>query len=308
MAKKILLIIYISLVYCSAKGQYTVDNEALRSKHLVQMYSLLFQKNFELSKRVAIQYCRDSTGILDYPFMHGLVVSCSNLGQVDTCFMLMRQLISTGNYSILDRLQLDYQLGPLLINVDSIVAWQNEIDSIYFNQQSKNNPDFNLPLAKEILNIYTADQWPRYYHDYYNSDTSNHYDRDSAMVAWQKVDSINQVLTGRIFEEYGWPTPEMVGFDLSQAIWYPLQHGSVSFQKKYVSLARRTYQKGNLLPSQYAGLVDRLAVNQGKKQLYGTQFEVDENGNYIQSPIKRRCFLKRRLRKMNMENIGVISQ
>lgn len=307
MRRKIIFIICIGLMCGSVKGQYIMDNDTARLKHLSQMYSLLFNEKYDLSKAVAIQYCRDSAGAIDYPFMRGLIVSCSNLGQTDTCFLLMRQLVSTGNYSVLDRLQMDFQLGPLLDHTDSITAWQKEIDSLYFYQCALNNPDFDMKLSKEILNIYVADQWPRYYDDFFNSDTTNHYDRDSALIAWLKTDSINQILTGNVFDEYGWPTPKMVGFDLAQAIWYPLQHGSVSFQKKYVSLAYHAYKSGYILPSSYAGLVDRMAVNQGKKQTYGTQFEVDENGNLVPWPIKRKCFLKRRLRKMNIECVGVIS-
>jgi hypothetical protein len=305
--RKLFLIVCLSLLFCSVQGQYVIVNDTARTKHLVKMYSFLFQNNFELAKAEALPYCRDSAGVIDYPFMRGLVVSCSNLGQTDTCFLLMNQLVRTGSYSVLDRLQMDFQLGPLLEHKDSVAAWQKEIDSIYFYQSSLNNPNFNITLAKEILSIYTADQWPRYYDEYFNTDSSNRYNRDSALIEWLRTDSINQVLTGRIFDEYGWPTAEMVGFDLSQAIWFPLQHGSVSFQKKHIRVAKNAYKNGDIPPNVYATLVDRLAVNQGKKQLYGTQFQIDQNGNYVQYPIKRKVFLKRRLRKMNMENLGTIS-
>jgi len=305
---RIKFLIICLVIFCgSVKAQNNFVSDSIRTSHLSLMYTLEYKKKYDLAKAVAIQYTRDATGALDYPFMHGLIICCSNLGQTDTCYVLMRQQIANGDYAILDRIKMDFQLGPLLEYKDSIVVWQNEIDSAYFSQWSLSNPFFNRKLAKQILDIYIADQWPRAY-DYFYPDTSNHYNRDSANVAWLYADSIDQVLTGQIFEEYGWPTSQMVGLNLTEAIWSPLQHATVTFQKKYIKLAYHAYKSGNLSSNLYAGLVDRLEANQGKKQTYGTQYKIESNGEWVQCPIKRKCFLKRRLRKMNLENTGTIPQ
>ncbi|HTL83482.1 MAG TPA: DUF6624 domain-containing protein [Bacteroidia bacterium] len=294
------LIICFVLLFGSVKAQYSIVVDTARTNHLRKMYSFEKKREFDRSKTIALQYCRDSSGKIDDPFMHGLIVSCSNLGQIDTSFLLMRQLIYCGGNGVTERMNMDFQLGPLLKYKDSIAVWQNIADSLYFSQCAINNPAFNLKLSKEILDIYIADAWPRVYEDFYYSDSTNHYNRDSASVAWGISDSINQVRTGQIFDEYGWPTAQMVGFDLSQAIWYPLQHGSDAFQKKYKKLARRAYKRGDLLPNLHAMLVDRMEINHGKKQTYGTQYKKNSNGDWVQFPIRRKCFLKHRLRKMNM--------
>lgn len=292
--------IYALLLCQPVLGQYKIETDSGRSLLLSRMYLCIGQEKFLDSKVIALQHCRDKEGAFDYPFMHGLITSCSNLGQIDTCYILMNQIVCSGNYSVLDRLILDFQLEPLLRDSDSIDVWQRKIDSIYFYRASLNNPAFNHELAKEILDIYTKDQWPRSYDAFYYFDTTNKYNRDSALIAWLITDSINQKLTSEILDKHGWPSPQMVGFDLAQAIWYPVQHGSVAFQKKYRPLVNKAFRNGYILPSLYAGFVDRLAINQGKKQLYGTQFTIDEGGKWIQSPIKRKCFLRRRLRKINM--------
>lgn len=288
------------LLLGSLHAQYSIVIDTARTHHLQQMYSFERKQEFDRSKSIALHYCKDSSGTIDYPFMHGLIVSCSNLRQIDTSFLLMHQLIYCGDVGVSERMNMDFQLGPLLEYKDSISAWQNIADSLYFSECALNNPAFDRELAKEILTIYIADQWPRMYDDFCNSDSTNHYNRDSAAVAWEISDSINEIMTGRIFDEYGWPTIQMVGFDLTQDIWFPLQHGTIAFQKKYKKLARRAYKRGDLTANLYAALIDRMETNQGKKQTYGSQYEENSKGEWIQLPIRRKCFLKHRLRKMNM--------
>lgn len=88
-----------------------------------------------------------------------------------------------------------------------------------------------------------------------------------------------QVLRG-IIEHIGYPTTKKVGIKASEAAWLIIQHsiGQPSFMRACCQLLQEAVDAGAADPSQLAYLTDRIAVFEGRPQLYGTQFDWDENG------------------------------
>ena len=88
-----------------------------------------------------------------------------------------------------------------------------------------------------------------------------------------------QVLRG-IIEHIGYPTKKKVGIKASEAAWLIIQHsiGQPSFMRACCQLLQEAVDAGAADPSQLAYLTDRIAVFEGRPQLYGTQFDWDENG------------------------------
>jgi hypothetical protein len=76
-----------------------------------------------------------------------------------------------------------------------------------------------------------------------------------------------------IMDEYGWPTPELVGADAVTAAWAIAQHADfdVAFQRKALGLMTAAVESGDADPGELAYLTDRVAVNSGEDQTYGTQ-------------------------------------
>ena len=77
-----------------------------------------------------------------------------------------------------------------------------------------------------------------------------------------------------------YPTISKVGKEANEAAWMIIQHAisNPTFMKYCLELLQIEVQKGNADPKQFAYLSDRIAVLGGKPQLYGTQFDWDENG------------------------------
>lgn len=86
-----------------------------------------------------------------------------------------------------------------------------------------------------------------------------------------------------IIDEYGWPTKSLVDSDGTQAAWLILQHaiGKPDFQRKCLEILGHS----DVDPSSLACLEDRINVFEGKKQIYGTQFDWDQSGKLCPSPI-----------------------
>jgi len=89
----------------------------------------------------------------------------------------------------------------------------------------------------------------------------------------------NAVKLSRIIDEIGYPTINIVGKDASDAAWLIIQH-SISqpkFMKKCAKLLSNAVDEEQASAINLAYLTDRIAVFEGKDQLYGTQFDWDEN-------------------------------
>jgi len=84
-----------------------------------------------------------------------------------------------------------------------------------------------------------------------------------------------------IIDKIGYPTKNKVGEEASEAAWLVIQHsiGQPEFMKKCMNLLEVAVSENEANPKKLAYLTDRIAVFEGKPQLYGTQFDWDENGN-----------------------------
>ena len=96
----------------------------------------------------------------------------------------------------------------------------------------------------------------------------------------------NAKMLNEIIDRIGYPTSDKVGKEASEAAWLVVQHsiGQPSFMKKCVKLLEMAVKQHKADPINLAYLSDRIAVFEGKPQLYGTQFDWDENGEMSPKP------------------------
>lgn len=89
-----------------------------------------------------------------------------------------------------------------------------------------------------------------------------------------------------IVSEIGWPTISKVGAETSSAAWLLVQHADhdVDFQKLCLELMKAE-PEGEVAKQNIAFLEDRIRVNQGLGQIYGTQF-MQKDGKHIPKPIE----------------------
>lgn len=102
----------------------------------------------------------------------------------------------------------------------------------------------------------------------------------------------NAHILNQIIDNIGYPTIDKVGKEASDAAWIIIQHaiGQPAFMKKCLSLLAEAVKVEKADPKSLAYLGDRIAVLEGRPQLYGTQFDWDENGqlspNFVDEPAK----------------------
>lgn len=94
---------------------------------------------------------------------------------------------------------------------------------------------------------------------------------DSVRNIIVKKDSINLLKVNEILKQYGWLGPQDVGMNGSQGIFLVIQHADLVTQKRYLPLIIQAEKDGKTLSSNLAILEDRIAMREGKKQIYGSQ-------------------------------------
>ncbi|WP_426476095.1 DUF6624 domain-containing protein [Chryseobacterium sp. CBSDS_008] len=83
-----------------------------------------------------------------------------------------------------------------------------------------------------------------------------------------------------LYKKYGYLGIDKVGEKGETQFWAIVQHydKSVDFQNKVLKSLKKEVSKKNASPDNYALLYDRIKVNNGEKQLFGTQIEYKKNG------------------------------
>jgi Family of unknown function (DUF6624) len=114
------------------------------------------------------------------------------------------------------------------------------------------NPD----LRQELVDMQAADQADR---------------TGRPVEEWD--DEARTERLAEIIDDHGWPTRELVGADGASAAWLIAQHSDldVDFQEQARDLMREAVDTGEADPTELAYLEDRVALNRGGAQIYGTQ-------------------------------------
>lgn len=185
-------------------------------------------------------------------------------------------------YRNLSHISIDADLSSL----HSDDRWNKLIEVVKANKQDYEK-DLDKPLVAKIDTIYQLDQTYRGQIE----EIEEKYGRDSEEMKahWkliQETDSINLVKIKKILDERGWLGPKVIGDQANSTLFLVIQHSDLETQLKYLPMMREAVKIGNASASSLALLEDRVALGQGKRQIFGSQIGRDpETGEYYVSPI-----------------------
>jgi VWFA-related protein len=104
----------------------------------------------------------------------------------------------------------------------------------------------------------------------------------------------------QILKEFGWPTSALVGKDGVGATLYLVKNSRrLDLQTDLLPVIIAAVKKGEAQKSDVAGLVDRMRVDAGMKQLFGTQVKV-LNGFLVLTPIEAESQVDDRRKQFGM--------
>jgi len=99
----------------------------------------------------------------------------------------------------------------------------------------------------------------------------------------KEKDSINLFKVEKILSEHGWLGVDIVGEQGNKTIFLVIQHSDIETQLKYLPMMREAVKMGNAQGGNLALLEDRVAVREGRRQIYGSQIfkNYDTGESYV---------------------------
>lgn len=165
-------------------------------------------------------------------------------------------------------------------------------------------------LKSELDSIFTMDQKYRLMMD----SVANRFGQESKQMKelWKitdEIDSKNLDRVTHILDKYGWLGPDEIGGKASSTLWVVVQHADQKTQEKYLPMMREAVSRGKARGSSLALLEDRVALRQGKKQIYGTQVGTDsETGNHYIMPIEDEPNVNKRRKAVELPPLEVYAK
>lgn len=132
--------------------------------------------------------------------------------------------------------------------------------------------NYDKPLQKELIEIFKEDQDIR--NKYVVAQKTYGYESkevDSLGKIMLLKDSLNLIKIVKILDEKGWVGKDKVGQQANTTLFLVIQHSDLKVQQKYLPMMREAVKKGNADAVSLALLEDRIALREGRKQIYGSQ-------------------------------------
>lgn len=123
-----------------------------------------------------------------------------------------------------------------------------------------------------------------------------------------RVQQIHQQNTARmkqVIEAFGWPGSDLVGAEGAEAAWMIVQHSvlDMEFMQQCVPLLEKAV-KDNLAEGWHlAFLKDRLLTLSGRPQIYGTQFDRDDEGWPVPFPIEDKAHVNEKRADLGLNTL-----
>jgi hypothetical protein len=169
------------------------------------------------------------------------------------------------------------------------------------NRKSHVTKVTNLTLRKELLAMVQQDQ------DIRNELVKSGVDHPKREISerMDAIDSRNTAKMKRIVKQYNWPRAELVGWDGTEAAFLVVQHSSHSFQKALLPLMQKEYGTGHLSGPNYALFLDRVLVEDGRPQVYGSRAKgFNRDGEPILYPIEDEANVDKRRAEVGLSSLA----
>ena len=160
----------------------------------------------------------------------------------------------------------------------------------------QNSPEIQYPeIAKEIIAMQKADQ---------NMRRGALKNEGLISKEDENLDKKNTEKMKEIVSKIGWPSFSKVGEDASVGAWLLVQHADhdTEFQSKCLSLMQ-SLPTDEVRSKDIALLIDRILVNKGRPQIYGTQFR-QKDGKHIAKEIEDIEHVDERRKSMGLDTFA----
>lgn len=215
--------------------------------------------------------------------------SAALAGRTDLAFEWLHGAIGRGWYDI-GHMQRDSDLKSLRDDARwaDLLKHANKAEEDFL--KSIGNPE----LRRELLSMMNDDQEVR----------TRDEQSEPLGPEMRDIDAKHTARMKEIVDKFGWPGKSLVGIDGALAAWLLVQHADAdpAFQRRCLKLMQSAPAE-EVSNSDLAYLVDRVRVNSGERQVYGTQFWMVD-GRLVPRPIEDEANVDRRRADVGLETMA----
>jgi hypothetical protein len=231
--------------------------------------------------------------------LYNAAICSKKNGSVKDCFELLHESIRAGvNISKL-------KIDPEWEDLYEKKTWKKLMRYARKQQAAALSKTQYPAEARQLSKIWETDQ-------YYRFRLGKAYEQnDTALIAslWKvmrRADSLNGNVAKLevIIDRIGWPTISRVGKYGAGTAFLVMDHSPVDIMEKYLPFLEQAARAGEASLADFATMKDRVLVNRGKKQLYGTQKYRDQLGKAVFFPIEDETNVNKRRKEMNLEPLS----
>lgn len=130
-------------------------------------------------------------------------------------------------------------------------------------------------------------------------------DWDTWMILRDSVNRSHQKFLKKIIDSVGYPGYDRIGEEGESDFWVMVQHSDFdpAWQEQVLELLKAQVKVTNANPAHVGLLTDRVRVNTGKPQLYGTQRDFNELGQAYIKDLEDRARVNERRALLGMETL-----
>jgi hypothetical protein len=219
-------------------------------------------------------------------------------GKADSAFAELDRIVKSMNFSSYTRINEDPDLAAL----HGDPRWAPLLTAVKQNQD-KAEAHLNKPLVRELETIFAADQAGRGRIDSLQKIYGMQSPQVRALFGSIRIsDSLNLMKVKVILDKYGWLGPQELGTMGAITLFAVIQHADLATQKHYLPVMHQAVKDKKLAPDNLALLEDRIAVKEGRKQIYGSQLRTDhETGKLSFQPIEDEKNVNKRRAEVGLE-------
>jgi hypothetical protein len=188
---------------------------------------------------------------------------------------------------------------PAFLSLIKDHRWEKIEDMQIRKYEAKNGSIQNEPFARELFRMIIKDQGFMYAGNierrkyiqnggYFSSPTI------FPILAMEEENNLeNKRKLLELLDTYGWPTATSVTEYAAAGAALIINHTTYEIRSQYFPMLEEAFKQGEAQPLRYAKMRDRLLVEEGKKQLYGTQLKF-ENSERVPYPIEQPEYVDKR--------------
>lgn len=193
--------------------------------------------------------------------------------EYDSAFAQLFEITKYPYYFDIDELE----TVPYFDSLKDDLRW-NEFINLFKQNKILLESKMNMELVLTLNQVFENDQ--KYRGIYEKVGEEKGYKSTEAQSLAKKIKAIdkeNLKIVQEILDKHGFLGVEEVGVLGNKALFIVIQHGSLETQEYYLPLLNQAAKDEKLEPSLVAMLKDRIAIENGNKQIYGTQIGTDPN-------------------------------